>query len=136
METTIDRRTLLSTLWIVLLFNYLYCDVLGFFDPAHVAAIQSGTIDGIDIVPAFLVGAGAIMQIPIWMVLLSRIVPRRVGRPVSIAAAAVMIAVQIGSLLDGPAPVYVFFSIIELGLLIAIIVVAARWRSPQLDNAV
>lgn len=136
MDKTPDRRTVLSTLWIVLLFNYLYCDVLGFYDPALLSGIHSGAVDGIDIVPAFLVGAGILMQVPIWMVLVSRVVPRRVNRPVSIAAAVVMIVVQVGSMLDGPAPVYVFFSIIEIGLLLAIMVLAARWPSPRLDNAV
>jgi len=136
METTIDRRALLSTLWIVLMLDYIYCDVLGLHDPAYLAAIQSGTVAGIDIVPAFLVGAGVLMQLPIWMVLLSRILPRRINRPISIVAAVVMIVVQIGSLLDGPTPLYVFFSIVEIGLLLAIVVIVATWRIPQVDNAV
>jgi len=136
METPIDRRALLSTLWIVLMFNYIYGDVLGLHDPAYLAAIQSGTVAGIDIVPAFLVGAGVLMQLPIWMVLLSRIVPRRINRPVSIVAAVIMIVVQTGSLLDEPTPLYVFFSIVEIGLLLAIIVLVATWRIPRVDNAV
>ncbi|MQB02482.1 MAG: hypothetical protein GEU78_20115, partial [Actinobacteria bacterium] len=64
-ETATDRKVMLSTLWIVLMFNYLYRDVLGLNDPEHLKAIQSGVVAGIDFTPEFLLAAGVMMQIPI-----------------------------------------------------------------------
>ncbi|WP_017584013.1 DUF6326 family protein [Nocardiopsis valliformis] len=132
-ETAPDRRVVLSTLWIVLVLNYLYCDVLVLHDPEHLEAIRSGVVAGIEFTPGFLVGAGLLMQIPILMVLLSRVLRRRVNRWANIVAAAVMAVVQVSTLfLEGtPAPVYVFFSVIEIALLLVVIGYAVTWTRTE-----
>ncbi len=43
--TPLSRPVLLSTLWIALMFNYIYCDVLGLNDPAHLVALESSIPD-------------------------------------------------------------------------------------------
>lgn len=124
-----SRPSLLSTLWVVLLFNYVYCDVLGLNDPAHLLALQGGTIGGLPFTPDKLVAAGLLMQIPIAMVLVARVVRRGVGRALNVLAAALMAATQVGSLFFGtpPTPVYHLFSAIEIALLIVIALAAITW---------
>lgn len=125
------RPTLLSTLWIVLMFNYLYCDLLGLHEPAYLAGILAGELNGIEFTPEFGLAAGALMQIPIAMVLLSRLLSRKIGRWVNIGAGAFMALVQIATLFIGTSsPSYLMYSIIEIGLLIAVIVFAATWKRP------
>ena len=125
-----SRPALLSSLWIVLMFNYLYCDVLGLYDPEHLVALQEGTMGGLPFTPEALVAAGVLMQISIAMVLLSRVLRRGLARGVNIAAANTMGAVQVSTLFFGtpPTPVYIFFSTIEIALAIAIVAVALTWR--------
>ena len=38
-----DRKVILSTLWVFVTFNYLYCDVLTLFDPVFLKQIMTGT---------------------------------------------------------------------------------------------
>jgi hypothetical protein len=133
----VKTQPLLSTLWIVLMFNYLYCDLLGLHDPAYLAGVLAGELNGISFTPEFGLAAGVLMQVPIAMVLLSRLLARRVGRWVNIGAATFMALVQTATLFVGTAsPSYLLYSIIEIGLLGAIIVVVARWKQPAAPAAV
>lgn len=126
-RTAIDPRTLLSTLWIVMLGEFLYCDVLGLNDPSHLQSLLDGQFGGAPFTPIALVAAGLLMQIPIAMIVLSRVLPLRGARWASLVAAPVMILVQVGSLFIGVnAPVYLFFSVIEIALLGLIFVIAVR----------
>ncbi|GHJ42743.1 hypothetical protein Cs7R123_00850 [Catellatospora sp. TT07R-123] len=123
------RAGLLSTLWIFAVLNYLYCDVLGHMDGAVLAELLRGEAGGMRITQGFLLGAGVLMEVPIAMVLLARVLPQRVNRWANIAAAAVMTAAQAGSLLVGtPTGYYVLYSVIELACTVFIMGYAWTWR--------
>ena len=126
-----NRPTLLSTLWIVLFANYVYCDVLGFYDPTHLTEIMNGGLENVQFGPGFQVAAGVLMQIPIMLILLSRILRRTANRVTNVVGASIMIVVQIASLFfaSDNAPVYIFFSVIEVALLIVVIVSAVTWKT-------
>lgn len=129
-RTAIDRHSLLSLLWLFVLLNFLYCDVLGLHDAGVVKSVLSGRVGDLEITPGFLFASGLLMEIPIAMVLLSRVLPRRGLRWLSIGAAGFMIVVQVASLFVGTTTgYYAFFSAIEIGGLAAVIIVAGRWRS-------
>jgi len=115
-----DRKVALSTLWVFLMFNYLYCDVLTLTDPVK----QSGP----QLTQGFLLGASILMEIPIVMVILSRILKYRINRWANIIAGTIMVAVQILTLFIGiPTIYYVFFSAIEITCALFIIWYAWKW---------
>jgi hypothetical protein len=123
-------RSKLSTLWIVATLNYLYCDVVTLMDPALLKQFLAGDIGSVHISPGFLLGAGILVEIPIAMVLLSRILGDRPNRIANIAAATVMTAVQALSLVaKAPTLYYIFFSVIEIALTSAIVWYSWKWRS-------
>jgi hypothetical protein len=132
-----DRRMPLSTLWIFVTLNYLYCDVLGLMDADSLRGFLQGTVSGMEITPTFLVGAGVLMEIPMAMVLLSRVLPYAANRRANVAAGALMTVVQIGSLLvgSGPAAFYVFFSVVEVATTAFVVWYAWTW-SPRTTIAV
>ena len=118
-----DRKGLLSTLWLFAALNYIYCDVLGGMDPALVVPFE--------LTPGFLLGAGILLEIPIAMVLLSRVLPHRANRWANIVAGTLMTVVQLASLfLDVPTLYYVFFSVIEIATTVFIVWSAWNWRKP------
>jgi predicted tellurium resistance membrane protein TerC len=84
----------------------------------------------------FWLGMAIMMEIPIAMVLLSRVLEYRVNRWANIIAGLVMTLVQIGSNFVGTAPTlhYIFYSVIEIASTIFIAVYAWRWRKQ--DNKV
>lgn len=126
-----DPRTVLPVLWVFAVLNYLYCDVLGLMHAPDLQGFLNGEVGGMSITTGFLLGAGVLMEIPIAMVLVSRLAPRRAARPASIVAGALMTVVQLGSLGFGSdvTPHYLFFSAVEVTATIAVVVVAWSWRS-------
>ncbi len=126
-----DRKIMLSTLWIFAMLNYLYCDVIGLMDASLLKQILTGVIEGGPaLTPGFLLGASIMMEIPIAMVLLSRILKYRLNRIANIIAGAIMTVVQISSLFVGGGPTlyYTFFSIIEISCTVLIVGYAWTWR--------
>jgi threonine/homoserine/homoserine lactone efflux protein len=78
-----------------------------------------------------LLGAGILVEIPIAMIVLSRVLKHRANRWANIAAGTIMIAVQSASLFVGiPALYYHFFSVIEIATTVLIVWFAWKWREP------
>ena len=129
-----DMKVALPLLWIFMLLNYLYCDVLSLTDPANLKEVLAGHAAGgsVQITPEFLLASAVLMEIPMAMILLSRVLGHRASRWANVAAAAFMVLVQVGSLGVGtPTSYYLFFSAIEVGTLVLIAVLALRWVDPE-----
>ncbi len=126
-----DRRALLPLLWVFVMFNYLYCDILGLMDPHLLAQYLAGTVSGLQVTPEFLLGASLLMEIPMAMVLVSRLLGRGPNRWANIVAGTLMTAVQVATLFVGASTTYyLFFSAIEITCTAAIVWLAWTWR-PQ-----
>lgn len=127
-----DKKVLLSTLWIFVIFNYLYCDVVGLMDPALLKQFIAGNAGGMQITQGFLLGASILMEIPIAMLLLSRVLKYRANRWANIIAGTIMTVVQILTLFAGtPTMYYIFFSIIEISCTAFIVWYTWQWTSPE-----
>ena len=59
-----DRAARISLLWVFVVFNYLYCDVLGLTDPNTLKDLLNGT-GPVDVTAAFLLASGILMEIPV-----------------------------------------------------------------------
>lgn len=132
-----EMRVALPALWVFMVLNYLYCDVLSLFDPANVKDILAGHAAGgsVSITPEFLLASAVLMEIPIAMILLTRVLGHTAARWANVAAAAFMAVVQLGTLGVGtPTNYYLFFSVIEVGSLALIAVLALRWADPMLGQ--
>jgi hypothetical protein len=75
----------------------------------------------------FMIVAAILVNIPIFMILLAKVLPRKSNRVVNIIAsvATILFIVGGGSLL----PHYIVIGSIEVVLLVTIIVIAGQWRS-------
>ena len=82
----LDKKILLSTLWIFAVLNYLYADVLGFYKPGMIQEILTGSVEGLTFTPVFLLIGAILMETAIVMVLLSRILKYRWNRITNITA--------------------------------------------------
>lgn len=127
-----DRKVILSTLWIFVTLNYLYCDVLGHMDPEVLNQLISGDLGFVKITPTFLLMGSVLMEIPIAMVLLSRVLKHKVNRIFNIIAGSIMTLVQTSSLFAGDlSPSYAFFSAIEISTTAFIVLYAWTWRKQK-----
>ena len=128
----IGTQVLLSTLWIVVMINMAYADILGLFIPGAVEeAAKTAVSIGITITQLMLIGA-IMLEIPIAMILLSRVLKFKVNRWANIIAATLFAVTQIYSLFLGvPSPMYIFYTIIEIAGLLLIVWYAWKWPNPE-----
>jgi hypothetical protein len=114
-DKSIDRRPVFSALWIFATLNYLYCDVMSLMDPPILKQYLSGIVNGMSINGSFLLGAAILMEIPIGMVILSRVLKYKANRLANMIAGLIMTIVQTLTMFMGkPAPYYIFCSTIEI----------------------
>ncbi len=130
-----DKKVLLSTLWIFVVLNYLYCDVVSLMDAHLLKQYLTGHVEGMDMTQGLFLGASVLMEISISMVLLSRILSFKPNRIANMIAGLITTLVQIASLSGSPTPYYIFFSVIEISATAFIFVTALRWQS-ELDTHV
>lgn len=128
MFETIKTRTLLSTLWIVLMLNMIYADILTQNIPGSHEDMLA--FAGETPIPHLMLFAALMIEIPILMVLFSRLLKRGISRWVNIVAAILMIAFVVGPEVGNPAinPHYLFIGAIEVLCMSVVIVVALRWK--------
>ncbi|WP_437829164.1 DUF6326 family protein [Sorangium sp. So ce1153] len=123
-----DIKRLLSALWVFAMFNYLYADVVGLMDSTLLAQFLRGQVGSLSITGEFLFAAAVLMEIPIAMTLLSRVLPYRANRWANIVAGTIKTAVVAGTLSIGhPTGYYLFFALIEIACTTLIVVLAWRW---------
>jgi hypothetical protein len=129
-RTLSGTRTRLSALWLFVTLNYLYCDVITLMDPTLLKAFLAGNVGGMNVSQGFLLAAGVLVEIPMAMVFLSRVLDGRAARWTNVVAAGLMTLMQAASLLaKAPAPYYLFFSAIEIACTAAILWYATmRWE--------
>ena len=127
--TGMDRKVLLSTLWIFVLLNIIFRDIHELFRPGLLAEMMTGTVNGIQMTEGLLLVAGISIEISIAMVLLSRVLNYRVNRWANIIAGAIAIAFIIasgaGDLDD------MFFATIEVVALLLIVWYAWKWPKQE-----
>jgi hypothetical protein len=121
-----DTKERLSLLWIFAFLNYLYADVLALWSLDHLPHLP----------PWVLAGSAVLMEIPIAMIVASRLLPFRANRLANIIAAAIETLVN-GFLTFVPPlagwgktpalPEYLFFATIETVCTSVIIWQAWTW---------
>lgn len=116
----------ISTLWIVVMINMGFADILGFMYPGFLAEIGTGIVDGITITPEFLLLAAVFVEVGIVMIFLTRTLKRPASRIANLFAVVLTIAFVIGG--GSTTLHYIFFASIEVFCMGYIAVLAWRWR--------
>jgi hypothetical protein len=124
-----DTRIKLAVLWIFVLFNYLYADVLTLMDSSVLKELIAGSVAGLQITPSLLLIGAILMEIPIAMIILSLVLKYTINRWVNIIAGLISSLAVAASLFVGtPAPYYAFFGIIEVITTCSIVWIAWKWQ--------
>jgi len=123
------EKNIISKLWTLLTVNYIFCDVFSLYDSVFLKQLLNGNVEGIEFTESFLLGFSVLMEIPMLMIVVTLILKNKTLKIVNISASALMIIVQIGSLITGTnTKHYIFFSIIEIGILLLIIYLISKYR--------
>ena len=132
-DEMMDRKVILSTLWIFAIFNYIYADILTFYEPGVLGELMTGSVGGIKFTQGFLLVAAVLMETAIVMVLLSRVLKYRANRRANIIAGVIHTLAVSGSMFIGSTPSlhYMFFGTIEIITTLFIVWYAWTWANPE-----
>jgi hypothetical protein len=123
-----NKKSFLSTIWVFVTLNYLYCDLIGLMDSSLLKQYLTGNVDGLAINENFLLYAGILMEIPIVMVLISRVLRKNMNCWANIMAGSLKTVVMIITLFMGSVTkYYVFFASIEIATTLFIVGYAVKW---------
>lgn len=86
-----DWRAKFSAAWIFVLLNVIFRDLHQLFKPGVLAEMMTGTVNGVQMTEQTLLLGGIAAEIPIAMVILSRLLSYRTNRWANIVAAAIAI---------------------------------------------
>ena len=123
-----DLKVKLSTLWIVVMFNMIFADILTLYIPELLQEIVTGSTP-VQITQELMLGMAIIIEIPIAMIFLSRVLKYRANRWANIIAGVITILFVVagGSLVLH----YIFFATIEVLCLSLIIWYAWKWPTHE-----
>ena len=106
-----DMKVKLSTLWIFVLFNMIFADIVGFMNPGALEDIMTGNV-GLEITQGLLLVFAILLEIPIALVVLSRVLKYSANRWANIIAGVITILFVIGG---GSLELsYIFFATMEV----------------------
>jgi len=125
----IDTKTLLSTLWIVVMINMLKSDILSLYIPNAVEEVAKTAANTGASIPQLMLGGAIMGQLAIAMIVLSRVLKYGINRWANIVIGIVIIAYIWGG--AAAYPHYIFIASVETLCLLLIVGFAWTWRNVE-----
>jgi Family of unknown function (DUF6326) len=118
----------LSALWTFVLFNMIYADLLSLMDPR--SPIRS-VMNGASLPPGGLLAGAILMETPIAMVFVSRVLKRQTNRWANIVLAPLNVVAVIAG--GQGRPYYIWFAALEVMCLSLIVWYAWTWPDSEVS---
>ncbi|MEM6436614.1 MAG: DUF6326 family protein [Cyanobacteria bacterium P01_D01_bin.115] len=132
-KTDLERQTLLSTLWVFVLLNMVYADILG--------TLRPGYLDFLDQISQQLTGSTVLffavfMEVAIAMILLSRVLAYKANRwahfiAIPLTILWVVVPALMPSLGETTPLSYVFFASVEVATMVFMFGYVWQWPQPE-----
>lgn len=130
----ISVRTKLAAAWTSFMFFYIYVDHLNLYKPGVVNDILNGTVHVFEISATFFVVTIALLAVPIFMILLSVILPARANRITNLVVATLYIPFTVYNISGAGAWVSFYAFAIGLELLLLGFILRSAWTWPRIPE--
>jgi hypothetical protein len=128
----LNRKEKMSLLWMVVMFNMAFADILTFILPGSLQEIMTGDMGGLRPTQGMLLAFAVLIEIPIVMIVLSRMLKRRINRILNIIASIITMAFVVGG---GSATLhYIFCAGMEVMCMLLIILMCVKWPKEQEES--
>jgi hypothetical protein len=124
-----DRKVILSTLWVSVMFYIAYDDIIGFLEPGTLEKIIQGNV-GFMLTPTLILVFSLLQAIPIAMIVITHVFRRGVSRWLNVAAAVVTLLWVLGGGNWGSVSYPVFVALEGIAML-GILWLAWTWRNDE-----
>lgn len=118
-----DMKMKLSTLWIFVMFNMVFADIVGFLNPGVL-----GEMATMNPPQSLLLVFSILLEIPIAMIVLSRVLSHKANRRANLIAGVITIFWVIGG--GNTSASYIFFATVEVACMALIIWYSWKWTEP------
>jgi hypothetical protein len=130
-ESGVDRKMVLSALWIFYMFQQAYGDITTLYYSVFINHTPAVTYTN-----TFLLFGALLVEPAMAMIVLSRILKYRANRWANVIVGVVLTGVTAVSLFVGtPTPVYAFISAISIATGVVIVWYAWKWSMPSSPRA-
>lgn len=113
----------LSTLWIFIMINMLAADIFSFMLPAAASDAP------VHVTQAMMLAFAVVIEIPISMIFLSRVLGHKANRLANIIACVITILFVIAG--GSQTLHYLFFAAVEIVTMLLMIRTAWKWKNPE-----
>lgn len=121
-----DKKVILSTLWVFVMFCIAYADIIGFIEPGTLENIINGNT-GFDLTPTLILVFTLLQALPIAMIVISRLFSRVVSRWLNVVTAVLTLLYVVGGA-NWESASYLVFLVLEFIALAAVIWQAWSWK--------
>jgi hypothetical protein len=125
-----EMGTRISTLWIVVMLNMAFADIVGFLQPGALQGVEGP--GGVPITQGLLLVVALLIEIPIAMIFVSRILNRMANRWANTVAAVITTVFVVGGG-SMELPFYAFFAAVEVGCMA--LIVWSVWSRRSFETA-
>jgi hypothetical protein len=125
----IDKKALLSTLWIVVMFSLLKADILSLFIPGIAEELAQTSASTGAAIPQLMLFGAVMGTVGIAMIFLSRYLNRSANRWVNLIVSPLYILYIVGG--GTLYPHYIFLATVEVICLLFIFWIALKWRESE-----
>lgn len=122
----IDKKVLLSTLWIVVMFSLLKADILSLFIPGIAEELAQTSASTGAAIPQLMLFGAVMGTVGIAMIFLSRYLNRSANRWVNLIVSPLYILYIVGG--GTLYPHYIFLATVEVICLLFIFWIALKWQ--------
>ncbi len=126
-----DKKVILSTLWVFVMFCIAYADIIGFIEPGALGKIINGNV-GFELTPVIILAVSLLQVLPIAMIVITRIFRRGVSRWLNVIAALLTLLYVLGGG-NWESVSYPVFAALEVVAMLGIIWLAWTWRKPEIQ---
>jgi len=135
-DPVVNIKVKLAVMWVALMFLYIYNDILTMYRQDIIEGLLAGSVEGVEFTQTLLFGAAVLMSVPIFMVLLSVMLPARINRPLNMFMGVFHMVVLVSSSTVGEEAPWAHFALycVFEGIIIAMITWYA-WKWPK-ENGV
>lgn len=132
----VSVRIKLSSLWVSVMFCFIYADYFELYVPGKLQEMLNGKMALGEVTQAMLVGTATMMIVPSLMIFCSVALRAAASRILNVVVGTVYAAIMLVILSEGPWAYYALFAAVELVLLCGVVWIAWRWpRTPGCADA-
>lgn len=127
-ENQASTRVKLASLWVSLMFLYIYADILSLYRPGSINSILNGKMGPLEATQGSLLIAAILMLIPCLMFTVSFVFTHKTTRLLHIVFGVLYTFVNIGNAIGETWAYYLLYCAVEIAITVGITAMARQWR--------